>query len=210
METIFLVASVGFFCLAACCLFEKNIPIARTASAPTPIKSPFGFISPLLQPGVYPFHAMKSRYRSRYLRFHHVASPKPTTPSGKMMMLSQNISRSRYPVTFSAWSSGVFGRIEIKSSSDESQFTELTNRSRLPSWRDPAKLFTAHNDVPDTTNRPCLVPEYVPAATRVSGPFLPFFGSTCPPGPISLVAMLSSVVATSLSTDVFAPAFVSS
>ena len=37
--------------------------------------------------------------------------------------------------------------------------TEFTNSSRLPSWREPAKLLTAQIEVPVTTNLPCLVPE---------------------------------------------------
>src|SRR5215469_3497746 len=74
-------------------------------------------------------------------------------------------------------SSGAFGRMEIRSSSDESQFTALEARSSLP--LNPIKRFAAHEELPTTTNRPwefSLPVLYVPAAARVSGPFL-FLGS---------------------------------
>ena len=50
-------------------------------------------------------------------------------------------------------SSGAFGRIEIKSSSEESQFTVFNARSRLPlKFKNE---FAAHAELPMTTNRPC-------------------------------------------------------
>src|SRR5579862_7594658 len=74
-------------------------------------------------------------------------------------------------------SSGGFGRIEIKSSSEESQFIVFNAKSGLP-----LKLrneFAAHAELPITTNRPCefsFPVLYEPAAAIVSGP-LRFFGS---------------------------------
>src|ERR1700722_4369243 len=74
-------------------------------------------------------------------------------------------------------SSGAFGRMEIKSSSEESQFIVFNAKSRLPlKFRNE---FAAHVALPITTNRPCefsFPVLYEPAAAMVSGPFL-FFGS---------------------------------
>src|SRR5215831_17958532 len=101
----------------------------------------------------------------------------------------------------SGWFSGSFGRIEMRSSSEDSQLTMFVNRSRLPNRFDPARLFTAHCDVLVTINRLLVFPlDTVPAAAMVSGPFLPFLISIAPPAPMSLTATLLSVVPNSFST----------
>src|SRR5437879_7273228 len=74
-------------------------------------------------------------------------------------------------------SSCSFGRMEIRSSSDESQFMAFKARSRLPLKR--RNELAAHPELPMTTKRPCefcFPVLYVPAAPMVIGPFL-FFGS---------------------------------
>ena len=63
------------------------------------------------------------------------------------------------------------GRMEIKSSSEASQFTAFNARSPLP--LKPRKRFAAHEELPVTTKRPSefgLPVLYVPAAAMVSGP----------------------------------------
>ena len=70
-------------------------------------------------------------------------------------------------------SSGSLGRMEIKSSSDASQSMAFNARSRFPLKL--MKEFSAHEELPTTTNRPSefsLPVLYVPAAAMVSGPFL--------------------------------------
>src|SRR5581483_10818969 len=182
MATILGDVSVGFLAAVACFLFDHQTAPPRTAKRTTAIRSPFGFMA--------------------YLLFHHVARPNPTTPSGKITILIQNSEFSRCGVMLICWSSGCLGRIEIRSSSLLSQLTVFTNRSRLPRCRDPTRLLVAHSDVPNTANRPCGVPEYVPTAAMVSGPFLPLFASTCPSGEIEVTATLSSPVARSFVTFV--------
>ncbi len=120
-------------------------------------------------------------------------------------MLSQKTALSFCVLTLSGRSSVSLGRMEIRSSSEDSQLTMFENRSRLPSWREPVKLLVAQVEEPMTTKRPGVVPEYVPAAASVSGPFLPFLGSTCPPGPISVTAMLSSLVPKSFVAEPLPP-----
>jgi len=68
--------------------------------------------------------------------------------------------------------------MEIRSSSEESQLTMFTIKSRFPTEREPAMLFCATREVPTTTKRPCGEPLSVPATASVSGPFFPFVGST--------------------------------
>src|SRR5690348_15891739 len=97
----------------------------------------------------------------------------------------------------------------MRSSSEVSQLTEYTSRSRLPSWRDPTRLFCAHSELPTTTKRPCP-PENVPAAASVCGPFLPLLGSTAPFEGTELTATASSLVATSIETEVLSPFLTSS
>src|ERR1039458_7871634 len=77
------------------------------------------------------------------------------------------------PVMVMRRSSGSFGRIEIRSSSEESQLMAFSARSRLPLKR--MKVLAAHNELPTTTKRPCefFLPVFrVPATASVSGPFL--------------------------------------
>src|SRR5260370_17743977 len=95
--------------------------------------------------------------------------------------LSQNVAFGLRVVILSGRSSGAFGRMEIKSSSEESQLTMFTIKSRLPSEREPVMLFCAEREVPTTTKRPCGEPLSVPATASVSGPFFPFVRSTAPP-----------------------------
>src|SRR6266849_4303859 len=133
-----------------------------------------------------------------YRRLHQVIRPNPITASGNTTTLSQNVAFSLRLVMLSGRSSGAFGRIEIKSSSDESQFTMLTIKSRLPSEREPTMPFCAASEVPRTTKRPWDEPLRVPATASVSGPFFPFVGSTAPRALMEVVATLASVVATSL------------
>src|SRR5713101_3273089 len=132
-----------------------------------------------------------------YRRLHQVIRPNPITASGNPTTLSQNVAFSLRLVMLSGRSSGDFGRMEIRSSSEESQLTMLTMRSRLPSEREPARLFCAAREVPTTTKRPWGEPPRVPATASVSGPFFPFVGSTAPRALMELVATLASVVATS-------------
>src|SRR5260370_27110670 len=89
-----------------------------------------------------------------YRRLHQVNKPQPITASGNTTTLSQNVAFNLRLVILSGRSSGAFGRMEIRSSSDESQLTMLTMRSLLPSEREPARLFCAARDVPTTTKRP--------------------------------------------------------
>src|SRR5260370_2549895 len=145
-----------------------------------------------------------------YLRLHQVINPNPITASGNTTTLSQNVAFNLRLVILSGRSSGAFGRIEMRSSSEESQLTMFTIKSRLPSERDPAMLFCAACDVPTTTKRPWGEPPRVPATASVSGPFFPFVGSTAPRALIAVVATLASVVATSFETVVLLTDFVSS
>src|ERR1035438_1612734 len=127
-------AAAGFLASASCFLLDQMYRPPNAAKRTTAINSPFGFMG--------------------YLRFHQVARPQPTTPSGKMTILSQNRVLSFWVVILNGWSSGALGRMEMRSSSEESQLMELTNRSRLPSWRVPANWLVAHSEVPTTTKRP--------------------------------------------------------
>src|ERR1700733_9187440 len=66
-----------------------------------------------------------------------------------------------------------FGRIEIRSSSEESQFIAFIARSLFPLKE--RKEFATHEELPTTTKRPSefsLPVLYVPAAAIVIGPFL--------------------------------------
>src|SRR5580704_4075635 len=109
-------------------------------------------------------------------------------------------------------SSGSLGRMEMRSSSDESQLRAFKARSRFP--LKPRKPLAAHCELPTTTNRPCefsLAPLYVPAAPMVMGPFL-FFGSA---GSIRSesnfdVERLLSELPNNRSTEVLSPLLVSS
>src|SRR5258708_38851534 len=105
MERSFGEESAGDLLAAALSLLEHQVSPPRTAKRTTAIRSPFGFI--------------------RYLLFHQVARPKPTTPSGKITTLSQKTEFSLPGERLSGRSSGDFGRIEIRSSSAVSQLTVL-------------------------------------------------------------------------------------
>src|SRR5688572_20303440 len=151
-----ILVEVSAFLLAdASLLFDHQTTPPSTAKRTTAINSPFGFIV--------------------YLLFHQAAMPKPTTASGKITTLSQNTMLIFCAEILSGRSSGAFGRIEIRSSSEVSQFTMFRKRSRLPLKR--MKLLLAHIEPPTTTKRPGVVPLYVPAAASVSGPFLSVLGS---------------------------------
>src|SRR5712664_4163086 len=89
-----------------------------------------------------------------YRRLHQVIRPNPMTASGNTTTLSQNVAFSLPLVILSGRSEGAFGRMEIRSSSDESQFTMLTIKSLFPSERDPTMPFCAASEVPRTTKRP--------------------------------------------------------
>src|SRR5215469_15039578 len=103
--------------------------------------------------------------------------PATTTIAGKRNWLTARTQLNCAPVIVMRRSSRSFGRIEIRSSSDESQLIAFNARSLLP-----LKLmnpFASHEELPTTTNRPCefsFPVLYVPAAAIVRGPFL-FFES---------------------------------
>src|ERR1017187_512503 len=189
MERILVVVSVDALPAAACFLFDHQTKPPRTAKTATATNRPLGFIG--------------------YLLFHQVAMPKPTTPSGKITILNQKIMFIFCVLILRGRSSGALGRMEMRSSSAVSQLIMLRNRSRLPLNR--MKLLPAHMELPTTTNRPGVVPLYVPAAARVSGPFLSFLGSMrMEPEARLVVAKLLALVAKSFSTVVFSPFLVSS
>src|ERR1700720_2715737 len=118
-----------------------------------------------------------NRRGSLYRRFHQTDTPAKITISGRMNWLVMRTKLICACVMVIRRSSRSFGRMEIKSSSEESQFMVFSARSRLPlKFR---KELAAHAELPKTTNRPCefsLPVLYVPAAASVSGPFL-FLGS---------------------------------
>src|SRR5277367_1260202 len=103
-------------------------------------------------------------------------------------------------------SSGSLGRIEIRSSSEESQFNMFRTRSRLPLNR--RKLLATHREEPTTTNLPfpfSFPVVYVPAAPITSGPFLSFLPSLISGDARLVVAKLLSLVENSFSTVVLLP-----
>src|SRR5437879_5335004 len=108
MERIFGLVSPGLLA-DACFRFDHHVKPPSTTKRATARSSPFGFMA--------------------YLRFHQVPRPMPTTASGKNTTLIQNIMLARWLVTFRGWLEGSFGRIEIRSSSEESQLTMLEKRS---------------------------------------------------------------------------------
>src|SRR5260370_4244794 len=162
--------------VAALLLDHQTTPVSRSKRT-LAVKRPLDFMS--------------------YRRLHQVNRPHPTTARGKTTTLSQNVAFNLRVVILSGRSSGAFGRMEIRSSSDESQLTMLTIRSRLPSERDPTIEFCAASEVPRTTKRPWEEPLSMPATASVSGPFFPFDGSTAPRALMDVVATLASVVSTS-------------
>src|SRR5215467_8705858 len=115
----------GLATFAASFLFDHQIRPPSRASSAAAVASLVSFTACLL-------------YRSSpvlYLLFHHVATPKATTLSGKIQTLNQNSAGMRRPLISSGRSSGALGRIEISSSSEASQLTMLATRSRLSSGR---------------------------------------------------------------------------
>src|SRR5262245_59593984 len=114
-------------------------------------------------------------------------------------------------------SSGSFGRIEIRSSSEDSQFIMLRNRSRFPLKR--MMLLATQPEEPVTTKRPSFFPAsaglgspglplaggalsafMVPATAMVNGPFLFLEGSILISGDVRfVVAKLLPLVASSFS-----------
>src|SRR5215469_6780830 len=182
MESSLVVVS-AFLVLSAdaCFLLDHQTRPPRTAKRTTARRSPCSFMG--------------------YLLFHHVAMPKPTTASGKITTLSQKTEFSFCADRFRGRSSGDLGRIEIRSSSAESQLIILRNRSRLPLKR--MKLLPSHWELPTTTKRPCGEPLNVPAAPSRSGPFLSFLGSIRTSPELRLVvAKLFSLVENSFCTVV--------
>src|SRR5581483_4704098 len=87
--------------------------------------------------------------------------------------------------------------MEIRSSSELSQFIMLRKRSRLPPGNRKV-AFTAKRELPTTTKRPCtfsLSVRYVPATAREKGPVLSLLGSSLIwPEAKLLVAKLREVV----------------
>src|SRR5580698_6516798 len=92
------VSVADFAGLAACFLFDHQMAPPSTARIATAMRRPVGFI--------------------RYLLFHQVAMPMATTPSGKITKLSQKTDRRLPALIFRGRSSGILGRMEIRSSSD--------------------------------------------------------------------------------------------
>src|SRR5579864_1086594 len=91
--------------------------------------------------------------KKTYLLFHHTPTPATTTTSGRINWLVARTKLSCPRVMVIRRSSCCFGRIEIRSSSEESQFTALSARSSLP--LKSRKRFAAQPELPITTNRPC-------------------------------------------------------
>src|SRR5262245_20310636 len=114
--------------------------------------------------------------RPHYRRFHHTINPAATTTSGSPIRLEKKIVDIWRLERFNRRSSCSLGRIEIRSSSELSQFIMFKNRSRFPLNR--RILLATQFELPTTTKRPSLEPFTVPAAPSGSGPFLSFFGST--------------------------------
>src|SRR5580704_4548740 len=108
-------------------------------------------------------------------------------------------------------SSCCLGRMEIRSSSEDSQFTAFNAKSLLP--LKPRNRFAAQDELPATTKRPCefcLPVLYVPAAAIVSGPFLLRGSATLTSGELRLaVARLVPDESNSFSTLVLPPSLIS-
>src|ERR1039457_6024171 len=137
MERIFVVVVVSVAGLAAsafCFRLDQESAPPKAASTITAASSPRGFMG--------------------YLLRHQTMSPAPTTVSGSSTTLHQKIRFMRLPLMFRRRSSGSFGRMEMRSSSEVSQLNVFRARSRLATEREPSKLFTAHCDDPNTTKRP--------------------------------------------------------
>ena len=151
----------------------QNTPVS-TASSAAAISSPVLFIDGVLG-------LVSNMLRNARARVSGAAT-KPIRPRKSQSAADTNwlVMRTTFicaRVIVMRRSSGAFGRIEIRSSSEESQFIVFNAKSRLPlKFRNE---FAAHAALPITTKRPCefsFPVLYEPAAAIVSGPFL-FFGS---------------------------------
>src|SRR5580700_3091387 len=92
-----------------CFLLENQMKPPTIAKTATAMRRPVGFMS--------------------YLLFHQVAIPIATTPNGKLTTLSQKTGFRPLALMLIGRSSGILGRMEIRSSSEASQFTMLASRS---------------------------------------------------------------------------------
>src|SRR5215467_8055318 len=88
-----------------------------------------------------------------YLLFHHTPTPATTITKGNTNWLVARTQFNCECVMVMRRSSCRLGRIEIKSSSEESQLIALSAKSSLP--LKPMKRFAAHVELPITTKRPC-------------------------------------------------------
>src|SRR6267378_391845 len=118
LNSLTVVLDEGVFSAVAAFLFDHQMTPLSTSRRKLAVRRPLDFMG--------------------YLRLHQVINPNPITASGNPTTLSQNVAFSLPVVMFSGRSSGAFGRMEIKSSSEESQLTMFTIKSRLPSPREPA------------------------------------------------------------------------
>src|SRR6266571_713601 len=134
-------------------------------------------------------------------RFHQTIKPAATTIIGRPIMLENRIDDICRLERLNGRSCGSLGRIEIRSSSELSQFIMFRNRSRFPLKR--RILLATQLELPTTTNRPSFaVALTVPAAASASGPFLSFFGSMRISAELRLlVAKLLSEVENSFSAE---------
>src|SRR5947209_4511679 len=147
-----------------------------------------------------------------YLLRHQTQTPPTITISGSTNWLVIRTQPNSDCVIVMRRSSCSRGRIEIRSSSDDSQFSAFSARSRLP--LKARNEFAAQPELPNTTKRPStfsLPVLYEPAAAMGKGPFL-FLGSL---GSIWLelkfvVATLVSQELNNLSTVVWLPVLISS
>src|ERR1700744_1647070 len=134
------------------CLFDHQTRPPRTIRTPSAVKSPPAFIR-------------------CYLRFHQTETPEKITIRGRKITLVRNMIRMALPVTFRRRSSICLGRIEMRSSSDVSQFIMLRIRSRLATGAERMLLAT-QVELPTTTMRPWFVPgPTVETAPSANGPF---------------------------------------
>src|SRR5258707_10547582 len=156
LNSLTVVLDEGVLSAVAAFLFDHQMTPLNTSRRKLAVKRPLDFMG--------------------YLRLHQVINPNAITANGNTTTLSQNVAVNRRVVMLSGRYSGALGRMEIRSSSEESQLTILTMRSRLPREREPAILFCAAREVPRTTKRPCGEPLRVPATASVKGPLFPFVG----------------------------------
>src|SRR5215472_1236062 len=89
---------------------------------------------------------------SRYLLRHQTERPASSSAPGRRNWLLSRTQLNCAPVMLTLRSSGGFGRMEIKSSSDESQFIASSARSLLP--LNEMNEFATHEEEPTTTKRP--------------------------------------------------------